>query len=77
MPYVYVDDGSPVPTGVKIFPDRHGFIEDQDGRKVTKTKGDEDGVGIAPAQDPSKFTVCDLTPELKALIQRIVDKVGA
>ena len=71
MPYVYVDDGSEVPQGVKVFEDRFGYHEDINGRKVAKTQA----VTLAPPQDPSKFMVVDLTLDLKAQLNRIENLV--
>lgn len=73
MSYVYVDDGSKVPASMEVFKDRFGYLEDKDGRKVTNLN--DSFAGAAPAQDPSAFTVVDLTPALKAKLDSIEAKL--
>lgn len=83
MKYVY-QDGSPVPpeavAGIVFVPP--GFSErfplgafvTPQGVVVTKLN---ETFGLSAPQDPSKYMVVDLTPELRDLLARIALKVGA
>lgn len=75
--HVYVDDGTPVPAGVRVFEDRFGFFEDKDGRKVINVSDADDDIGIAPPQDNTAFTMVQLCPKDRSLLERIAAKVGA
>lgn len=73
--YVYTNDGSRVPDGVRVFENRFGFFEDKDGRQVTSVKDEADSFPLAPAQDPSAYTVVNVAPNVWAALTRIEHKL--
>ena len=72
--FVYSDNGQPVPATAKVFElPEGGWVTVENGarRTVTSLKDEADGIGIAPVQDPRKYSVVDLTPALKEQLDRI------
>jgi hypothetical protein len=84
MHYVYLD-GRSVPSSVEVTKLPPGMVLEHplggfftmEGVQVTALKDESDGIGIAPPQDPTAYTVTQLCPEDRSLLERIAAKVGA
>lgn len=79
MPYVYIDDGSKVPDGLRVYEDRFGYFEDQNGRKIANVKDGPNpfGAPLAGQQDAGAFTRVEAGPELQAQLDNLSAKLDA